>query len=251
MTLEEILATAMDLAGGEIIRQKLDAHFAVGVELNVIDTMELELAQSGRNLPALKESITLAAGTNTGTIVTGGVLGVRFLRWRLAATDRWNILDVLDSPEALTRAENQGRQAIMFAGFDKAAITYYLSFVPDAPIVVELWVRSIGANAIKGAPPRAGLEAAFLPDEFSLTAAYRVADFLLNQLLLLDGARYQGFVIAQKGSIAKEQSRSEYQWEVYRTQFSDSSSMIRAKEFNIMEDGNEEADVESFVHYRG
>ena len=250
MTLEEILGTSMDLAGGELIRERLDSHFATGILLNVIDTMDLEISQSGRGIATLKETLTLAAGTNTGTLASTGVLGIRYVRWRRNDTDRWNVLDVVDDIDQFTRAEDRGQQAIMITGQDRTALTYRLTFTPEEAITAELWGRSWGAN--DPITQTKGLELDLIPKEFGMCAAYRVADFLLNQLLIINPQQYQAFVMAQKASIAGERQKTEFQWEKFRTDFSDSRSTHRSREFNVLEDYMDETDdLESFVPYRG
>lgn len=252
MTLEEILGTSMDLAGGEIIRERLDSHYAVGILLNIVETMDVELAQSGKAISNLKETITLPAGVNTGTIATTGALGIRYVRWRQNTGDRWNILDVIDDIDQFTRAEDRGRRAIMISGSDETQLTYRLTFTPEEAISAELWGRGWGTNDPAGRTPAGGLEVSYLPKEMGNCVAYRVADFLLNQLLLINPQAYQGFVMAQKASIAGDMRRTEFQWEKYRTDFSDSRSTHRGREFNILEEHNEEVDdLESFVPYRG
>lgn len=250
MTIEEILGAAMDLAGGEIIRERLDSHYAVGILLNIVETMDLELAQSGKAISNLKESITFTAGASTGTIATSGVLDVRYVRWRRNVGDRWNILDVIDDIDAFTRAENNGRQAVMFAGSDRTALAYRLTFTPEEAISAELWGR--GWNTNDPVSRSGGLEISYLPQEMGNCVAYRVADFLLNQLLLINPQTYQAFVAAQKGSIAGDMRRTEFQWEKYRSDFSDSRSTHKGREFNVLEEYNDEVDdLESFVPYRG
>ena len=249
MLLHEILSTAMDTAGGEIIGRRLDSHYAVGMLLNILETVDLELAASPRNLIPLKETVTFAAGTNTGSVTSQGVLGVKYIRWRRDANDRWRILDVVETPEELTRAENRGRRAVLFlSAADPQAMTYLLSFVPEEAISAELWGRGIGSNDTVAR--EGGLELQQIPREMGMVASYRLTDLLLNQLLIKD-ASLQAFVIAQKASVEKAALRAEFLWTRYLSGWSDAQADHRVREFNILEEIADEPDVESFPHYRG
>lgn len=250
MRLDEILSTAMDTAGGEIAHRRLDSHYAVGQLLNILETVDLELAASPRNLVPLKETVTFAAGTNTGSVTSNGVLGVKYIRWRRYATDNWQILDVVETPDELTRAENRGRRAVMFlsAADPQNDMDYLLSFEPEFEIEAELWGRGIGSNDTVARD--GGLELVQIPREMGMVASYRLTDLLLNQLLIKD-ASLQAFVIAQKNSIMKAAEKAEFIWMKYLTGWSDAQAERRVEEFNILEEMADEFDVESGKHYRG
>lgn len=141
---QEIVSNALDLAGGELIREQLDANFALLNAMNVMDTMMLELANSGKQIPGYKIEIAIAAGETTGTVdVSTLALDTKFVRWRRATTDRWEILDVVDDIEYLTDMENRSQQAIAFQG-ETSPATFFLSFTPEEAITLEVWGRSVG-----------------------------------------------------------------------------------------------------------
>lgn len=170
--------------------------------------------------------------TDTGQLVTSGfALDAKFCRWRRypgAVGDRWEVLDIVQDIEDFTRAQNRGQKAIMFEG-SSSPQTWTLTFFPEEDLTIEIWGKGISAEItdLNALPP-------FAP-EFSLLAAYRVADFLLNRLLLIDKA-YRDFVIAQKGSIRGDQDRVEWVWKVYRFSPSDETSIVRTREYNVLDE---------------
>lgn len=246
MLIAEIETNASDLAGGELIRQKLDKHQALLVTLNVIDTMMLELAAVTKQKSSYKADLTLVAGAKSGTIdMTAFALDSKFVRWRYNDTDRWQYLDVVEEIEDLTDDENMGRTSILFSGLGDET-TYYLSFTPTASMSAEIWGKAVQPEIvdIADAPP--------FPPEFSLVAAYRIADFILNQLLLIDAKAYSAFVVAQKNSIATDARRCELIWLKFRAGVSDSVTRTTGKSYNYIDEFDGDIDdSESFVHYLG
>ncbi len=234
MIIQEIEANALDLAGGELIRQKLDTHFATLIVLNVLDTMMLELSTTNKAFRSNKIDFNLEANTNTGTVITDTQqLDARFVRFRCGSGDSWRILDIVQTMDQLTRKENAGVGAILFIG-TASPITYHLSFTPVAQLTAELWGSAAIADVanLNNTPP--------IPSEFGLVAAYRAAKFILNQLLLIDAKAFTPFVIAQKQALDVDSHRVENVWKIYRTEYSDSSSRLRSKAYNIhgVEDGS-------------
>lgn len=245
MIIQEIQTNAIDLAGGELIRQKLDTHFATLVTLNVIDTMMLEMSNTRKQMRGYKIDFTIPVTLTTGEIVTENLnLDTKFIRYREQVGDRWIYLDVVEEIEDLTRMENEGRRAILFQGA-VSPLTYFLSWVPTKAINAELWGKQISPEItdLNDYPP--------FPPEFSMVAAYRIADFVLNQLLLMDAKAYGNFVVGQKGSIQREQLRCEFVWRVYRTGISDSMTRTKSKEYNILNDEFINDGTEEFQHYLG
>lgn len=229
-SVDEIVANALDLAGAGLQRNALDDDFAVLNALNVIDSMMLELAQSGKQTLGYKVTFTVAANTDTGTVgISALALGDKFVRFRRAPTDRWEILDVVDDIEDLTEKQDRNAWAICFQGAASPA-TYFLSFVPNQDISMELWGKSVGAEIsdLSAAAP--------LPSEFGLLVSYRVADAVLNQLLIIDGRTFQPFVIAQKATIARERDRLEYLWRAARAMPADFERSQRVRPYDITED---------------
>ena len=238
MLIQSIIAGALDLAGGDLIRQKLDSNFAVLAVLNVIDTMMLELSNSQKQIRGHKLTLTLAANADTGTIDASALnLDAKFVRFRENANDIWQVIDVVDEIEDLTRAANSKRRAILFQG-SGATKTYFLSWTPDRAVSAELWGKAIAEEItdLNGLPP--------FPPEFSLLAAYRAAEFALNQLLLVDAKNYSAFVLAQKMSIKAERDRCEYVWRVYRALPSDAASASRVRPFTV---GGEPDSLDEFL----
>jgi hypothetical protein len=155
MLIQEIQANAMDLAGGELIRQKLDSDYAVLVTLNTIDSMMLELAMSPKAMRDIKSSFTLAAGTDTGTVATTSFnTDNHVVRWRRNVDDLWKIMDIVEDIEDLTRLANTGREGILFTG-TLSPLTYYLSFSPSENLMAEIWGKQLAADItdLNAAPP--------------------------------------------------------------------------------------------------
>lgn len=147
MDVQTIVAGALDLAGGELIREKLDAHLGVLAAMNVFDTMMLELANSGKQISGYKSTISVPAGTTTGSFTSNTyLLDTKFVRYRTSDTDRWQIVDVVDDIEELTEKENRGKRAICFQG-KSSPVTYFLSWTPDTAITLEVWGRSSGITS--------------------------------------------------------------------------------------------------------
>lgn len=230
MLIQTIIANALDLAGGEMIRGKLDSNFALLAALNVLDAMMLELANSTKQIYGYKQALTLAAGTDTGILsVSGASLDRKFIRYRENAFASWQILPVVESVEALTEKHAGREKAICFqaAASDLNQRTYFLSWRPHAALEVEIW-------ASRKPAPITDLNAApQIPAEFALLAAYRLADFTLNNLLLIDDKKYGSFVIAQKITLKGERERLEYFWRVYRSQ---PSSPTKIKAYDAGDD---------------
>jgi hypothetical protein len=243
MLIQEIQTNALDLAGGELIRQKLDTHFATLTLLNIIDTMMLELSNSRKQFRGYKQDFTLAVGVDTGAIdLSAFDTDTKFIRWRLNANDGWKILDVVEEIEDLTRAVNKNERAILFQGIGPNA-TYFLSWKPDIEISAELWGKQIADEVtdLNDLPP--------FPPEFSLVATYRLADFCLNQLLMLDAQLYQPFVIAQKLTIRDDQRRVEHFWRRYRAGIPDAMVRRKGEAFNVLDEYDEWDDAEGFTHF--
>lgn len=238
MNIQEIISNGLDLAGGDLIRQKLDTSFATLVCLNIIDTMMLQLASSKKSIRGYKTSMTLAANSNNGSAGTleEYMLGDRYVRYRRNATDKWEILDVVDEIEELTDAENKGKHVILFVGTTDTT-HYYLSWTPTESIVAELWGKILTDEIgnLNSLPP--------FPPEFSLLAAYRMADFVLNSLLILAPKDYGAFVVAEKGSLKLERDRCEFEWRKYREITSDSASSQRINEYVSSDDQEETGDL--------
>src|SRR3982750_4609565 len=98
MNIQAIIANSLDLAGGILVRNSLDADAATLACLNVIDAMMLELGSSGKQIAGVKESVTFAANVQTGTIaLTNTILDEKYVRYRVAGQlTGWNVLEVLD-----------------------------------------------------------------------------------------------------------------------------------------------------------
>jgi hypothetical protein len=246
MLIQEIQANAMDLAGGELIRQKLDSDYAVLVTLNTIDSMMLELAMSPKAMRDIKSSFTLAAGTDTGTVATTSFnTDNHVVRWRRNVDDLWKIMDIVEDIEDLTRLANTGREGILFTG-TLSPLTYYLSFSPSENLMAEIWGKQLAADItdLNAAPP--------FPPEFGLVAAYRIADFLLNQLLIIDPRNLMPFVQAQKVSLQPERRRLDYIWTSFRANIPDPQSALIPDNFNYLEEYSDVTDdVEDFTERFG
>jgi hypothetical protein len=229
-TVDQIIANGLDLAGGSLQKFELDDDFATLNALNIIDSMMLELAQSGKQTLGYKTTFTVGANTNTGTVVVSAfALGEKFVRYRRQVTDRWSIIDVVDDIEDLTEKQNRATHAICLQGAVSPA-TYFLSWTPAEDTVFELWGKSIAAEITD-------LNAAIpLPPEFGLLVAYRVADTMLNQLLIHDAKAFQPFVIAQKGSLQRERDRLEYQWRAFLVMPADAGRSQRVRPYDLTED---------------
>lgn len=228
MIIEEIITIALDLAGGELIKKTLSRNLATLYCLNVIDTMMLELANSSKAIKGLKESITLAANTNTGELPQSSLVLQDFFICYRENDSELLFLNVLDDIEDLKRAEVEGKRAILFTGF--APRSYYLSWKPAAAISCEMWGKSIGQEItdLNGLPP--------FPKEFGLYCAYRIADFTLNQLLAIDAKLWQPFVIAQKTSIKDEKKRLDHIWDVYRSSPASANTFDQVDEYDWRKD---------------
>lgn len=246
MILQEIQVNAEDLAGGELVRQKLDKNFATLMTLNVLDTMMLEMSNTRKQFRGYKIPLTLAANVDTGTIAVDVLnLDSKFIRYRENVNSYWRFLDVVEEIEDLTRKTNYAQRAILFQGV-VSPLTYFLSWKPDAAIEAELWGKQISPEItdLNDFPP--------FPPEFSMVAAYRIADFVLNQLLLMDAKAYGNFVLAQKGSIQRDQERCEFVWLCYRARVADSSTRAFGTEYNVLNDlAGFDDGTEDFQHYLG
>lgn len=236
MLVETIIANALDLAGGNLVRSALDADAAALACLNVIDAMMLELSAAGKQISGVKANITLAANVQTGTVNLSALgLDAKFVRYRVPGqTTGWNLIEVFDDIEDLTRAENDCRKGIVFQGLDRASTTYFLSWIPLEAIAAEVWGRQISAELVSLAalPP--------FPAEFSLLCAYRTADFVLNQLLLIDDRKFGNFVIAQKGSIRGEMLRLSNIWDIYKEKPAGADNVSRVRPFDVFADMEDE-----------
>jgi hypothetical protein len=241
MLIQEIQTNGEDLAGGELIRARLDKHYGTLITLNIIDTMMLELSLSPKEIRGVKQTLTLEAGTDTGTVDISALnLDKKIVRWRRDTGDSWHIMDVVQDIEDLSRKANAGKEAILFVG-TKSPLTYYLSFTPAEEITAELWGKQLAGEVTD-----LNDEAAF-PPEFGLCAAYRIADFLLNQLLIIDAKGLGLFVAAQKQSIKKDSDRCEFIWTGYRVHIPDSSSMARSTDYNYLADDISDAEFDDDV----
>jgi hypothetical protein len=241
MLIQEIITNAEDLAGGELIRAKLDRHYSTLIALNIIDTMMMELSLSEKALRDIKQSLTLVADTDTGTFdVSSFNLDSKTVRWRVNDNDPWNILDVVEDIEDLTRKFNAGKMAILFVG-SRSPVTYYLSFKPAQDLTAEVWGKQIAAEItdLNDDPP--------FPPEFGMVAAYRIADFLLNHLLIIDPKNLQPFVIAQKASIASDKQRTEFIWTSYRVRYPDANNLSSPVDYNFLNDAVQDAEFNDEV----
>lgn len=232
MRIETIIANGLDLAGGNLVRHALDADAAALACLNVVDAMMLELSACGKALTQIKEEVTLRAGAQSGDVnLRYSTLDDKYIRYRTAGqTHGWHLLEVLDDIEDVTRAENENRKAICFQGLKRTSLTYHLSFVPAENIEAEIWTGRITPEIaeLSSLPP--------FPEEFSLYCAYRLADFVLNQLLLIDDRKFASFVLAQKASINGEKARLQHIWEVYKAAPASANSVSRVREYNYRDD---------------
>jgi len=233
MNIEEIITNGLDLAGGDLVRSSLSRNLATLNCLNVIDTMMLELANSSKAIKGYKEDIVLEANTKTGELPDSIlVLQDFFICYRETADSGLQILEILDDIEDLKRAEIAGKRAILLV--EDSPRKYYLSFAPTTDITAEMWGKTIGAEIadLNDLPP--------FPKEFGTLCAYRLADFTLNQLLIIDSKNFQPFVIAQKQSLAREQERLEHIWRVYRANPASANTFSQVDEYDWREDYRED-----------
>lgn len=228
MTIEEIITNGMDLAGGDAVRQSLSRNLATLYCLNIIETMMLELANSSKAIKGYKEDITLAANLKTGNLPNSSLVLQDFFVCYREFDSGLQFLEVLDDIEDLKRAEIAGKRAILFV--DSSPRVYYLSFEPSTDITAEMWGKSIGQEItdLNNLPP--------FPKEFDLLCAYRLADFVLNQLLIIDSKNFQPFVIAQKKSIATDKERLEHIWRVYRANPASANTYSQVEEYDWRKD---------------
>lgn len=232
MNIQAIIANSLDLSGGILVRNTLDADAATLACLNVIDAMMLELGSSGKQITGVKEAVTFTANTQTGTIALANtILDEKFVRYRTAGqVYGWQLLEVVDDIEDLTVAENESRRAVVFQGIDRTAITYFLSWIPSEDIAAEIWGKKLATDvaSLNDLPP--------FPNEFALLCAYRTADFVLNQLLLIDDKKFGSFVLAQKNSIRTELFKLTHIWEVYKANPASANNASRVRPFNAEDD---------------
>lgn len=230
MTIQELIADSITLAGGDIINGALDEHQTLSICLNVLDAMNLELANSGKSLVDRKETFTLPAAVQTGAIYLANyALGSLVIRYRTNPGNAWWILDIVGDMDEFNRFTNDWRRGIYIQG-SGASANYYLSWTPDAPVTLEVWGKGRG-NAVSDLTAQSGL-----PVDFDLVAKYRIVDFVLNQLMLTDAAKYVPFVQMQKQSIREEQRRVNHLWRVFLTAPTDAMASNRVEEYNWRDD---------------
>lgn len=242
MLSQSIIANALDLAGGELIKNALDANFATLAAMNVIDSMMLELSLSQKQKTGAKVNLSLSANTDTGTINLSSLSGdARFVRFRENVNAPWQLIDVVDEIEDLTRASNEQRKAILFQGLENP-VTYFLSWVPTVAISAEIWGKTVfeGVSDLDAGPP--------FPPEFSTLAAYRTAEFCLNSLLLMDERKFASFVIAQKATLKTERDRCEYAWRMFRALPADSAAISKVRPYDAMQEDYDEADASLVIN---
>jgi hypothetical protein len=236
MLIQEIITNAEDLAGGELIRAKLDRHFSMLIALNVFDTMMLELSLSPKEIRGIKQSVTLSANTDTGTLdISTSNLDSKMIRIRRNSDSHWRMLDVVENIDDLTKKQNLGKLAILFVG-TASPLTYYLSFTPVEDIEAEVWTKQASAELtdLNEGPP--------FPPEFGLVAAYRICDFLLNQLLLIDAKNFMPFVQAQKATMSADMRRVEFIWTGYRFGIPDGAASSQPDDYNFLTDAGDRYD---------
>ncbi len=241
MTVSEIINNAFDLAGGSLVKNKLDQHTGVLACLNILREMQMEVANSGKLNSSFVYETTLGAGLETGEIDihTPFTTDKKIILYKSSNNlNTYELLSQVTSFADVASSKNAGRRVIHLTGTGRS-LKYYLSFAPPEPLSVQIWLKSSWSDIA------AMDDDSNLPSDMDLVAVYRLAGYFLNQLLLPEtgGKEYFAFVQSQTALMQQNARRVEHIWRVYLHAPPDSGSVRQVRPYEIEDELGETFDL--------